>query len=72
MELENDVPKTFSIFHAQSSISSLRFPHSNIESLRAKSIEREADNAVDQAILFIQQRSRELDAVAWRSELVWP
>ena len=50
----------------------LRFTHTNVEPLRAESIEREADNAVDQAILFIQQRRWEYSAVAWRHELDWP
>ena len=52
--------------------SSLRFSHANIESLRAEGIEREADNTIDQTILFIQQGRREFNAVTWRSELVWP
>ena len=50
----------------------LRFPYPNIESSRIEGIERKADNSVDQAILFIQQRRRELDAIAWQYELVWP
>jgi hypothetical protein len=62
------------LLHSQCSILnvSFRFPNANIEAPRAKCIEREADNSVDQAILFIQQRRRELDPVAWRYELVWP
>jgi hypothetical protein len=51
---------------------SLSFPHAYSESLRAERIEREADNSVDQAILFIQQRRRELDPVTWRCQLAWP
>jgi hypothetical protein len=74
MKIENGVVATLSILHFQFSILnlSLQFTYAYIESLRAEGIEREADNAVDQTILFIQQCRRELDAVAWRYELVLP
>ena len=72
MKIEQALKALFSIFNSQFSISSFCFKYANIEPLRAEGIEREADNAVDQAILFIQQRRRELNAVAWRYELGWP
>ena len=48
----------------------LRFPYPNIESSRIEGIERKADNSVDQAILFIQQRGWKLDAIAWQAKLI--
>jgi hypothetical protein len=62
--------KAFSILNSQFFIS-LSFAHAYIEALRAERIKRKADYSIDQAILFIQQRRREFDPVAWRYELVW-
>jgi hypothetical protein len=63
--------KAFSILNSQFFIS-LSFPHAYIESLRAERVEREADYSVDQTILLVQQRCRELDPVAWRCRPAWP